>query len=308
MKTQQSNLTTMRQKEFGSSQGQLNSIEVVKTSTPPVFKGFEVCKNDSDGFFIKNTADGSIFKWIDITKLKCNGKFDGQNCFSQAGRRNFQGHIWNCFNTNDHSRGYVETDDKNFRKSTEQFGGFYLAAYRATHVSYSDIFAFVSQGRKVDMITFNTAKRNAAIYARKFAKQKEFISALPCGAAIDCFAEDVYERLEKEVLEVKEPKEKMYHAWNRYSKEILPRLKENGIYGVHDFISSGAEITSEAYDDIRYQCVIRGGARGVFLISYYESEINNMECYFEVGERNFISSNIQFIDHGYRIVLLPQKV
>lgn len=50
----------MSQEHLATPPSQLNIKEVV--TTPPVFTGFEVYANNENGFFIINTADGSIFK------------------------------------------------------------------------------------------------------------------------------------------------------------------------------------------------------------------------------------------------------
>ena len=300
--------TNQHRQEFDSSQGQLNSESNTIIATPPVFTGFEVFKNDSEGFFIINPADGSIFKWIDITTLKRNGKFEGKKRYYQAGRRNFEGNVFNCFREVDPSRpGYVETDDAKFRECTRHFGGFYVAAYRA-RTNFEEIISYSGKGTAVQLVTFCEAKQNAQKYATEYAKGGEFISALPCGAAIDCVSEEIYERFEQEVLKVKLPVESMYDAWNRYEKEVRNNFRQNGIYGIHDLIFAGPEITSEAFNNINHQCAVRGGARGLFLISHYDFEKEMMDCYFEIGHRNFIASNAQFYNYGHRVVLLPQKV
>lgn len=284
-----------------SSRKQLTS----KRAKPPVFTGFKVYKNDENGFFIINTKDGSIFKWIDVTSLKCNGIFDGYKRHYRSGRRNFEGFIWNIFRDKNRIE-YVESDVKNFQRATRFFGGFYISVYRARLNKEREI-AYLPVGPTVDVIKFATAKENAEMYSQKFSKNNDFISALPCGAAMDCVSEEIYERFEQEVLNVKAEDESMYDAWNRHAKEVHADFKKNGIYGIHDLIYPGPEITSEAFSDIRYQCAVRGGARGLFLISYHQFEKDMMDCYFEIGHRNFISTEAEFYDYGYRIVLLPQK-
>ena len=187
-------------KEFDSSQEQLASAENITLTSPPVFSGFEILKTDSEGFFIINPTDGSIFKWINTNALKCNGKFDDKKGFFKNGRRNFEGYIWNFFN--DSSNGhpeYVESDDFSFKAATQMFGGFYISAYRARMDKEGNLF-FADNGPTLDCINFAVANNNAKLYADTFAINKEFISALPCGAAMDCVSEEIYERFEKEVL------------------------------------------------------------------------------------------------------------
>lgn len=293
--------------EFDSSQGQLNSSSNTTSKTPPVFTGFKIFQNNSDGFFIYNPADGSIFKWINTRALRCNGRFEGSKNQSRAGRRNFQGRVWDCFrDRGDNWIGYTETDDLPFRRCTRHFGGFYISVYRA-RVSKDGKINYSGKGAKVQMVNFFEAKENALKYEVEYAKNREFISVLPCGAAMDCVSEEIFERFEKRVKAAKQSDESMYEAWNRYEKGVRPILKQNGIYGIHDLINlDGSEITSEAFNNIHYQCAVRGGARGLFLISHGEWEEQPEDCYFEIGNRNFISSNARFLDYGHRVVLLPQ--
>lgn len=294
-------LETNPKKFQNSSRKQATS----KRAKPPVFAGFKVYKNDENGFFIINNKDGSIFKWIDVRSLKCNGVFEGYQRHYRSGRRNFEGYVSSIFRDKNRIE-YVESDVKNFQKATRLFGGFYISVSRARYNSEREI-AYLPFGPTVDLINFATAKENAEMYSQKYSKKNDFISALPCGAAMDCVSEEIYERFEKEVLEVKKEDESMYDAWNRHSDEVHADFRKNGIYGIRDLIFPGAEITSESFSDIKYQCAVRGGARGMFLISYYDFEKEMMDCYFEIGHRNFISTRAEFEDYGYRIVLLPQK-
>lgn len=88
-------------------------------------------------------------------------------------------------------------------------------------------------------------------------------------------------------------------------------FSEKGVYGFQDFIYDGCEISSEAFSCAKYHAVVRGGSRGLFLISYWIEEIRQFEkdkcrVYFELGKRNFISTSIKLKGYGFRIVLLPK--
>ena len=110
----------MSQEHLATPPSQLNIKEVV--TTPPVFTGFEVYANNENGFFIINTADGSIFKWIDVEALECNGVYYGEKRRSKGGRRNFEGTVFNCFENRATSKGYFETTDYAFKQCIKKYG------------------------------------------------------------------------------------------------------------------------------------------------------------------------------------------
>ena len=92
----------------------LNSFQKgYSTTKPPVFKGFTEIPGNGNGFFIQNKEDQSIFKWINVDNLICNGIFypkkSSKTIRSKGGRRNFGGDIF----PNDLKTEYKETDDSN---------------------------------------------------------------------------------------------------------------------------------------------------------------------------------------------------
>lgn len=274
-------------------------------STPPIFTGFEKFAHNDDGFFIINPADGSIFKWIDVEALESNGQFYKRRRFSKGGRRNFSGTVFNCFN-HVYGKGYYESDDTHFKKCVEKYGGFYIAICRARINTFGSI-SFSRKGEPVTLIDSSTAKREAKKYAAKFAVNNEFISRVPCGAAFDCVFESIFERFRKEVMDFKEPDELAYDAWNRYEATVREKFLRQGVYGMFDFFY-GSDITSEYYGS-KYCSVYRSGlAYGLNLIAHNEREKRDLTASFPLGHRNFTSASAKWIDHGYRIVLLPKEI
>ena len=80
------------------SNGQLAELDSFKRGyfleKPPIFNGFIEIPGNGDGFFIKCLGDGSIFKWIDVDMLLCNGIYYNGKRHSRGGRRNFSGKIF----------------------------------------------------------------------------------------------------------------------------------------------------------------------------------------------------------------------
>lgn len=279
--------------------------QAVLKSTPPIFTGFEKFAHNEDGFFVINTVDGSIFKWIDVEALESNGKFYRNKRYSKGGRRNFSGTVFNCFN-HVSGKGYYESDDTPFKKCVQKYGGFYIATCRARKNSFGTT-CFVRDGEPVTLIEASKAKREAKNYAAKFAVNNEFISRVPCGAAFDCVFESIFERFREEVMAIKEPDELAFDAWNRYEGTRRNEFFHQGVYGMFDFFN-GADITSEYYGS-NYCTVYRSGlAHGLYLIADCEKDKHNLTASFPLGERNFTSASAKWIDHGYRIVLLPNEI
>ena len=295
MNTQKNN---ERNNNLGSSTEQLNFIH-------PVPEGFEIYLNEPENFVIRNTEDNSLFKWVNITNLLSNG-ITGAKKTTKYGRRSFTGNGIFASEFNDDK--YHETSDANFKKCVKKYSGYYLSVYRARYDSDGNV-SYSGEGTMVDCIQATDAKKIARKYMRKYHKSRTFTTDLPCGAAYDCFFEYAYEHFEKEVLANIKDGERKYDAWNQYEKSVS--FSEKGVYGFQDFIYGGCEISSEAFSCAKYNAVVRGGSRGLFLISYNNWEIRQFEedkcrVYFELGERNFISTRVKFEGYGFRIVLLPK--
>ena len=301
----------MSQKQATTPLKQLNIQKVIYT--PPVFTGFEVYANDENGFFIINTADGSIFKWINVNSLECNGVYYGENKKSKGGRRNFEGTVFNCFRkSNPFDKGYYETSDFAFKRCIKKYGGFYMSVYRAK-IHPDDVIAFTKDGHPLEMISTFEAIEYGKKYARKYAKptnrQREFTSSIPCGAAYDCMFEWIFERFRKEAFEAQMPNELLYDAWNRLEKQRRPSFYKDGVYGIFNLFScDGSEICSEFYDSdfcSSYRC---GSAYGLYLISNREQEKHDLTASFPLGHRNFTVASARWKKHGYRIMLLPKNI
>lgn len=302
----------MSHNPFPTPPNQLNIGEV--NNQPPVFTGFEVYANNENGFFIINPIDGSIFKWIDVNSLECNGVYDGKKKYSKGGRRNFEGTVFNCFNKyHNNDKGYYETTDYAFRTCIKKYGGFYMAAYKAKLHPQKTI-AFTPNGSMVEMISALDAIKEGRKYASKYSvtingRKKEFLSAIPCGAAYDCMFEEIFERFKQEALSVKEPNETPYDAWNRLEKQKRAFFHENGVYGMFNLFScDGNEACSEFYGSSycsSYRC---GMAYGLYLISNSDKEKNDLTASFPLGHRNFTVAQAEWKDHGYRIMLLPKNI
>lgn len=279
--------------------------QTILKSTPPIFTGFEKYAHNDDGFFIINTLDGSIFKWIDVESLESNGKFYKHKRFSKGGRRNFSGTVFNCF---EHGcgKGYYESDDTPFRKCVQKYGGFYIAICRARK-NGSEIPCFIRDSKPVTLIEASKAQKEAKKYGAKYAVNNEFISRIPCGAAFDCVFESIFERFKEEVMAIKEPDELAYDAWNRYEPSLRDRFLQHGVYGIFDLFY-GSDITSEYYGSEICSVYRSGLAHGLYLIADCEADKRNLTASFPLGHRNFTSASAKWIDHGYRIVLLPNEI
>ncbi len=287
---------TKKRKEFNSSKKKLNS-----SKHPPVFDGFTILKDNPEGFFIMNTEDGSIFKWIDVSSLQVDNDPVTGDSKPKYCRRNFEGIFNDCLNPRNYvRRGYYETDDSKFKDTVKKYGGFYIAVYKARFNDFGKV-GFSGVGLLADELIFYEAKLFAKNYAKRYGK-KQFISCLPCGAAMDCVFQHIFQTFEDEVLDHMEEDETEYDAWNRIAKQYD---FSNGIYGLHDFIANGPEFTTEAFENKKYHIVIRGGRRGLFLISDNDYEKERMEAFFELGHRTFISTESRPEGCGYRVVLLP---
>ena len=298
------------QEHLATPPSQLNIEEVV--TTPPVFTGFEVYANNENGFFIINTADGSIFKWIDVEALECNGVYYGEKRRSKGGRRNFEGTVFNCFENRATSKGYFETTDYAFKQCIKKYGGFYMAAYKAKTHSNDEI-TFTKDGYILEMVSALEALEDAPKYAKTYShknnRRREFTSSIPCGAAYDCMFEEIFERFKKEVEQIKQPDELPYDAWNRLEKERRKSFHTDGVYGMFNLFSAdGNEACSEFYGSTycsSYRC---GLAYGLYLISNREQEKHDLTASFPLGHRNFTVADARWKDHGYRIMLLPKNI
>lgn len=266
---------------------------------PPVFSGFIEIPGNGDGFFIENLRDGSIFKWIDIKMLLCNGIYYKQKRHSRGGRRNFSGKIF----PDDLKNEYYETDDTRFKKCIKNFGGFYISISRAKRNEQGLL--NYSAGKLINMISLPAAEELAQNYAH-YAGNNEFVSCLPCGAAMDCMFEDVFERFRIEVSFIRKDGESEYEAWNRHENEIRSQLLEKGVYGMYDLFSSGREYTSEFFKNSCMVAVRCGRSHGLYLIDYSKNpDVESAD--FVAASRNFTSHFQEdgYLDLGYRIVLLP---
>lgn len=300
----------MSQEHLATPPSQLNIEEVV--TTPPVFTGFEVYANNENGFFIINTADGSIFKWIDVEALECNGVYYGEKRKSKGGRRNFEGTVFNCFENRATSKGYFETTDYAFKQCIKKYGGFYMAAYKAKTHSNGEV-TFTKDGYILEMVSaleaLEDAPKYAKMYSHKNNRKREFTSSIPCGAAYDCMFEEIFERFKKEVEQIKQPDELPYDAWNRLEKERRKSFHTDGVYRMFNLFSAdGNEACSEFYGSTycsSYRC---GLAYGLYLISNREQEKHDLTASFPLEHRNFTVANARWKDHGYRIMLLPKNI
>ncbi|MDE5830407.1 MAG: hypothetical protein K2H53_01640, partial [Clostridia bacterium] len=274
---------------------------LISKSIPPIPKHFKIFARNENGFFIINERDQSVFKWIDPEKLECNG-IDGKGKLSRSGRRNFQGMP---FHADFSAKGYYESNDSGFKKSIKDFGGYYVSVWKARKNGINDIASFSGDGEIVDLITFPEAKEQAESYAKQYAENGEFISEVPCGAAMDCVFEEIFERFYKELLKIGNETE--YEAWNRYAELKRNDFMTNGIYGIYDLIGSGEEMTSEGQTNIELMVAVRCGERGLDLIAHNERYQTPRKAYFALGHRNFKASEYRVHECGYRIVLFPQK-
>ena len=137
-------------------------------------------------------------------------EFDSSKELVKGGRRNWEGRMWNSFREGE---SYCETDDAEYRKCVENFGEFYCAISRAAIDDLSEKVNFRNKGTyKVNLITYVQAKKDAAEYTNTYAKNNDFISCLPCGAAMDCVFEEIYECFEKEVESIQKNDESKYDA------------------------------------------------------------------------------------------------
>lgn len=283
----------------------LNSFQKgYSTTKPPVFKGFTEIPGNGNGFFIQNKEDQSIFKWINVDNLICNGIFypkkSSKTIRSKGGRRNFGGDIF----PNDLKTEYKETDDSNFKQCIETFGGFYIAITRARRNSLGKL--TFSEGSLIDLITYPEAQKSAQNYMK--GHDEEFVSSLPCGAAIDCIFEEIFERFRFEVQRIRKEDELEYDAWNRYEKEVRKQLQIHGIYGLEDLICSGSgEYTSEIFESFTMIATRCSGANGLYLIADSNRQKQNiLNVSFPAAARNFTTS-FECYDRGYRVMLLPVK-
>lgn len=274
------------------------------TRKPLIPAHFEAFEDSEDGFFIINQRDESIFKWIYTEKLECNG-IDDNGELSRSGRRNFDGTI---FPSDFGPKGYYESNNSHFKKCIMDFGGFYIATSKARKIDKENIVNFSGDGKIVDCITFSYAKAEAEGYAKNYAENGEFITEVPCGAAMDCVFEDIFERFYKEVQSLKKHYRTEYAAWNDYAKQKEKDFISKGIYGMHDLIGVGDEMTSEGYGDINKLLSVRCGNIGIELIKYSNRNITPKSTAFALGHRNYKVSDYEVIGCGYRIVLLPQKI
>lgn len=292
-------------------QKQLN-METETKKHPPIFTGFELYAHNEDGFFIINPADGSIFKWINVENLEENGVYYGEKKKSKGGRRNFEGTVFHCFKMHTTGKGYHETQDWQFKQCIKKFGGFYMATCKARKLDDKTVTFSMPHRIPLNMISHYSAVKAANEYYKKYAKtnnrKREFKSFIPCGAAYDCMFEEIFERFKAEVMAVKQPDELPYDAWNRYEKTRRKFFWDNGVYGIYDLFSSGNETCTEFYGGeltSTYRC---GLAHGLYLISDREEEKIELTASFPLGHRNFTVADAEWIDHGYRIMLLPTNI
>ena len=108
-------------------------------------------------------------------------------------------------------------------------------------------------------------------------------------------------------MEVKRDDELPYDAWNRYEKSVRSKFRRNGVYGILDLFD-GADITTEVFDSFYHRVYRCGLAHGLYLISDREQEKIDLTASFPLGHRNFTVADATWVDHGYRVVLLPQKI
>lgn len=271
-----------------------------KISSPPIFAGFEMVK-DTGEFLIRNLEDGSVFKWIFVEKLKANGIYGPFKGVHKAGRRNFQGTVFNCFNHQE-KRGYYETLQEPFIECIEKYGGFYISIARA-HMTDQSTIQFLPKGDIVDCITIEYAEAKAEVYSKA---NTEFSSYLPCGAAMDCVYEEVFERFYEEVRKAQRSDETFYKAWNRLQEEKMREHQKGAIYGMFELICAG-ELTSERFNDASAATRRGDSAHGLYLIANSEDEKTDMTASFPAGYRNFCyTMHGGFRNLGYRVMLLPK--
>lgn len=287
----------MRKQE---EQGRNLVFDSRKNQSPPIFAGFERVEDASE-FLIRNLADGSIFKWIFVEKLKTNGIYGPFKGRHKANRRNFHGTVFNCF-AHQEGRGYYETMQEPFMECIEKYGGFYISIARA-HMTEQNTIQFLPKGDLVDCITIEYAEAKAEVYSKT---NTEFSAYLPCGAAMDCVYEEVFERFYKEVKKARRPNETLYEAWNRIQEEKMREHQKNGIYGMFELICAG-ELTSERFNDASAATRRGDGAHGLYLIADMEDEKTDMTASFPAGNRNFCyTMHGGFRNLGYRVMLLPK--
>ena len=282
----------------------LNSFQKgYSTTKPPVFKGFTEIPGNGNGFFIQNKEDQSIFKWINVDNLICNGIFYPKNSsktiHSKGDRRSFGGDIF----PDNLETGYQETDDSDFKQCIKNFGGFYIAVTRARRNGLGKL--TFSSGSLIDLITYPDALKSARNYMKK---NEEFVSSLPCGAAMDCIFEEIFERFRLEVQHIRREDELEYDAWNRYKKEVRKQIQTHGIYGLEDLICSGnGEYNSEIFESSTMIATRCNGAHGLYLIADSNRQKENiLNASFPAAARNFTTS-FECYDRGYRVMLLPVK-
>ena len=287
---------TANQDNFNSSTEQLE----LSSNTIPIPKPFLSYNKDQE-LFIVNPEDKSVFKWIQVIgALKPNGITDKTK--TEYGRRNYNG----IFEAKFDRENYRETSDLEFRNCIKKYGGFYISVYKARYES-EDHISYAGTGSIVDRINYSKAREIATSYMVNHFSNKDFITDLPCGAAMDCIYEAAFELLEKEVLEKQLPGERKYYAWNRIAKS--KDYRQSGVMGIHDFFTGEAEITTEAFTRANYHVVVRDGNRGLFSICYSDYEKDMFDSgriiHFELGQRNFISKEAEFSGYGFRLMLLP---
>lgn len=263
--------------ESNSLQEKLNLFCV-----PPIFTGFEGVEND-DGYFITNLKDGSVFKWISIDQLEDNGIYYGDTEFNKEGRQSSEGSFINYFKEKGlNKRGYYETDDARFKKCISRWHGFYISISRARKDAIGRV-VFGKKGELVDFITSEEARFEAEMYAKQFSKNEEFISCIPCGAAMDYFYEYLFEEFRRDV--------KSYH--------------KDGVCGFID-IFYGGEYTSELYKTPLVTVVRNSESKGLYLA---DNEIGktDINASFPLGHRDLCYAKRRCYGDSYRVILLPQK-
>jgi hypothetical protein len=281
---------------FDSSKEQLD----FSGSPIPIPQNFK-CFQENQDLFIVNPKDGSIFKWVQVIGvLKPNGLTGKRK--TEYGRRSFDGIFESKFDNNN----YHETCDSKFKHCIKKYGGFYISVYKARYDENGKI-TYAGNGILVDRIKYDKARKIATRYMFNPDSTRDYTTDLPCGAAMDCISEYAFELLEKEVLEEMLPGERKADAWNRISK--TKNFHQTGVYGIQDFFTGYAELTTEAYASAKYHVAVRNGSRGLFTICYNDYEKTLFETgraiYFELGHRNFIAKEAEFIGFGFRLMLLP---
>ena len=281
---------------FDSSTGKLE----ISGNTIPIPRNFKYYLEGQD-LFIVNPEDGSTFKWVQVMGvLKKNGLTGKRK--TEYGRRDFDGFFKAGFD----DEHYHETCDRKFIHCVRKYGGFYISVYKARYDQNGQV-TYTGNGKLVDRIMYKKARNIALRYMIKPDSTRDYITDLPCGAAMDCIAEYAFELLEKEVLEKMLPGEKKSDAWNRI--EESKNYKEIGVYGIQDFFTGEAEFTTEVFSCAEYSVATREGNRGLFTICMHNFEEKLFETgkaiYFELGVRNFKSKMSEFRGFGFRLMLLP---